>query len=51
MVNISVHWVITCSIVETQFSKRIKFFVRNKVIRNILINVNLMEMIIIKLGL
>jgi len=43
-------WVIACSIVETP-SSRMNPFLLNKVIRNILFNVNLMKMITLNPGL
>jgi hypothetical protein len=49
MVNISMHWVITYSIVGTCFSirnpNRLSW---NKVIRNIVLDVDLMKMMILK---
>jgi hypothetical protein len=51
LVNISVHWVITCSIAGTPSSRRNPNPLSwNKVIRNISLNVDLMRMIILKLG-
>jgi hypothetical protein len=51
MVNIYVHWVIACSIVGTHSSKRNSNPLSwNKVIRNIPLVVDLMRMIILKLG-
>jgi hypothetical protein len=52
MANIYVHWVIACSTVGTPFSRRNPNPLScNKVIRNIPLDVYLMEMIILKLGL
>jgi hypothetical protein len=52
IVNISVHWMIASSIVGTPSTRRNKNPLSwNKVIRNILINVDLMGMIILKLEL
>jgi hypothetical protein len=51
LVNTSVHWVIACSIVGTHSSRRNPNPLSwNKVIRNISLDVDLMGMIILKLG-
>jgi hypothetical protein len=51
VVNISVHWVIACSIVETSSSRRnLNHFSWNKAIMTILLDVDLMGIIILKLG-
>jgi hypothetical protein len=51
LVNTSVRWVITCSIVGTFFKKESKSFVRkNKAIRNIPLDVDLIRFIILELG-
>jgi hypothetical protein len=51
VVNINVHWVIACSIVGTPSSRRNPNHLSwNKAIRNIPLDVDLMGMIILKLG-
>jgi hypothetical protein len=52
LVNTSVRWVIACNIVGTPSSrKNLNLLSWNKEIRNILIDVNLMGLIILKFGL
>jgi hypothetical protein len=51
VVNINVHWVITCSIVGTpSLRKNPNHLSWNKAIRNILLHLDLIGMIILKLG-
>jgi hypothetical protein len=51
LVNTSMHWVIACSIVGTHFSRRNPNpFSWNKAIKNIPLDVDLVGLIILKLG-